>query len=177
VKRLDELVAKVIDENTNLITETGVQLEVRAMDLWPLVESLTHDLHPVAGTSSTSHEKRIPEDMVVHADASLLRRNFQNMIANAIRYTPRGAVEIGARRDEAGDITCWVRDNGSGVPAARLARIFDALESDGHKTDGAGSGLGLAIVKTFVEAHDGTVRVDSVEGQGSTFTFTLPRRS
>ncbi len=177
VRQLDELVTKVIDENTNIVTETGVRLERRMLDLWSLVEALIHDLNPVSGTSSTKLVNRIPYDLVVDADASLLRRIFQNLIANAIRYTPRGEVEIGAQRG-AGDVgvTCWVRDNGSGVPPERLAKLFDALESDGHKTDGAGSGLGLAIVKTFVEAHGGTVEVISVEGEGSTFTFTLPVR-
>ena len=75
-----------------------------------------------------------------------------------------------------GGVECWVRDNGSGVPVDRLDRIFDPLESDSRKADGAGTGLGLAIVQTFVEAHDGQVFVESAEGAGSTITFTLPAR-
>ncbi len=177
VKQLDTLVAKVLEENTNQATETGVRLERRTLDLWPLVEGLIHDLHPVAGTASTKLVNRVPEDMVVDADANLLRRIFQNLIANSIRYTPRGEVEIGAREvANGGGAECWVRDNGSGVPVDRRDRIFDPLESDPHKAEGSGTGLGLAIVKTFVEAHDGEVSVESAEGAGSTFTFTLPAR-
>lgn len=177
VKYLDALVAKVIEENTGLATETGVRLERRSFDLWPLVEGLTHDLHPVAGTASTKLVNRVPEDLVIDADASLLRRIFQNLIANAIRYTPRGTVEIGARdMSPEGGVVCWVRDDGAGVPADRLDKIFDAHESDAQKSDASGTGLGLAIVKTFVEAHDGQVTVESTEGAGTTFTFSIPAR-
>jgi len=175
VQQLDALVTKVIEENTNLVTETGVRLERRTLDLWPMVEALIHDLHPVAGTSSTHLINLVPEDLTAHADASLLRRILQNLIANAIRYTPRGRVEIGASEiSPERTVVCWVKDDGAGVPADRLGRIFDALESDGAKVDGSGTGLGLAIVKTFVEAHEGQVTVESQVGIGSKFMFTLP---
>ena len=72
VQHLEKLVAKVLDENTHLQTEIGIKLERRSIDLWPLVEALIHDLHPVAGTSSTKLINHVPDDMVVYADASLL---------------------------------------------------------------------------------------------------------
>jgi two-component system phosphate regulon sensor histidine kinase PhoR len=65
-----------------------------------------------------------------------------------------------------------VADNGAGIPRERLEKVFEALETDPERD---GLGLGLAIVKTFVEAHDGKVEVESVEGEGSMFRFTLPR--
>ena len=117
----------------------------------------------------------MPDDLVVYADAGLLRRVFQNLIANAIAYTPRGEVVIGARQFGAeGSFECWVSDNGAGIPPERLEKVFDKSETDPGKE--GGSGLGLAIVKTFVEAHDGKVSVESKEGLGSTFRFTLPPR-
>lgn len=174
VQHLEGLVRKILEENTNLQTEVGVKLQRRAMDLWPLVESLIHDLHPVSGTNSTRLLNQVPYDMVVDADASLLRRVFQNLIANAIHHTPRGEVTIGSRASDAdGAVECWVSDNGEGIPADLLAGVFEKGESN-HKADGA-AGLGLAIVKTFVEAHGGTVTVDSTVGAGSTFRFTLPK--
>jgi signal transduction histidine kinase len=172
VQHLQGLVDKIIEENTNLRTETGVKLERREFDLWPLVEALIYDLHPVAGTGSTQLINKVPQSLVVYADASLLRRVFQNLIANAIKFTPRGKVRIGARKlDEQGAVQCWVSDNGAGIPETRLEKVFEELESE---SQGEGLGLGLAIVKTFVEAHGGQVSVESRLGYGSKFGFTLP---
>lgn len=173
VLQLEALVGKVLEENTNLQTETGVKLERREFDLWPLVEALIHDLHPIAGTGSTRLINQVPEDLVVCGDASLLKRIFQNLIANAINYTPRGEVIIGAREPGAeGVVECWVRDNGAGIPDELIGKVFEPLETDPGKEGGLG--LGLAIVKTFVEAHNGEVTVESREGFGSTFLLTLP---
>ena len=175
VKHLEVLVHKVLEENTNLETEMGVKLQCREFDLWPLVEALIHDIQPVAGSSSTQLTNAVPEDFVVYADASLLRRVFQNLIANAISYTPRGEVVIGARHaGDDGAIECFVRDNGAGIPADRCSSVFDKHETDPDKEGGLG--LGLAIVKTFVEAHDGAVTAESKLDVGSTFRFTLPGR-
>jgi two-component system phosphate regulon sensor histidine kinase PhoR len=173
VQHLERMVSKVLEENTNLQTEIGVKLERRDTDLWPLVEALIHDLHPVAGTASTRLLNAVPDELSVYADASLLRRILQNLIANAIKYTPRGEIVIGARDVDAGEaVECTVTDNGTGVPAELLDRIFEKGETDSG-TEG-GTGLGLAIVKTFVEAHGGQVSVESTKGAGSTFRFWLP---
>ena len=176
VQQLEGLVGKVLEENQNLQTEVGVKLQRRTFDLWPLVESLIHDLHPVAGAASTQLINRVPDDLVVYADASLLRRVFQNLIANAIKYTPRGEIVIGAREPGAeGAVECWVSDNGAGIPEEFLEKVFDKGETD-PENDG-GMGLGLAIVKMFTEAHGGQVTVESKEGVGSTFRFSLPTKT
>jgi two-component system, OmpR family, phosphate regulon sensor histidine kinase PhoR len=176
VQRLQALVEKVLKESEHIQTETGIKLERREIDLWPLVEALIHDLHPVAATAGTQLTNEVPEDLAVYADASLLKRVFQNLVANAIKYTPRGEVVIGAQNAGAeGGLECWVIDNGAGIPKDRIAKIFDKLETDPEKE--GGTGLGLAIVKTFVEAHGGKVTVESKEGNGSTFRFTLPGRA
>jgi two-component system phosphate regulon sensor histidine kinase PhoR len=176
VRHLEELVAKVLEENTNLQTEVGIKVERRQFDLWPLVEGLIHDLHPVAGTASTRLINKVPDDLMIYADAGLLRRVFQNLIANAIKYTPRGEVIIGARElDTEGAVECWVSDNGAGIPEELLAKIFEKGET-GPENE-RGMGLGLAIVKTFTEAEGGKVTVDSKEGVGSTFRFSLPTKA
>lgn len=173
VHQLSALVDKILHENLNLETEAGIKLERRHLDLWPLVEGLIHDLHPVAGTGSTQLINDVPEDLVVYADANLLRRVFQNLIANAINYTPRGKVTISARENaEAGEVECRVVDDGEGITKNQLSKIFTKYESDPDQT--RGYGLGLAISRTFIDAHGGIIGVESVEGGGSTFHFTLP---
>jgi two-component system phosphate regulon sensor histidine kinase PhoR len=176
VQQLEGLVSKVIEENTHLETESGIRLERREFDLWPLVESLFHDLRPVAGNDGTRLVNRVPEDLVVFADASLLRRVLQNLLGNAMKYTPRGevAVEAEALPGDYG-IACTVRDNGAGISQELLDRVFVKGETD-PDTEG-GTGLGLAIVKTFVEAHAGEVSVKSTEGLGATFRFVLPGKA
>ena len=150
-------------------------MERREFDLWPLVEALIHDLHPVAGTDSTRLINKVPDDLVVYADASLLRRVFQNLIANSIKYTPRGEVIVGAMELGAeGAVECWVSDNGAGIPAELLEKVFDKGETDPENA--GGTGLGLAIVKTFTEAHGGQVTVESKQGVCSTFRFSLPTK-
>jgi two-component system, OmpR family, phosphate regulon sensor histidine kinase PhoR len=176
VQHIEALVGKILEESTNLQTEVGVKVERREFDLWPLVEGLIHDLHPVAGTSSTQVINAVPDDLVVYADASLLKRILQNLIANAIHYTPRGEIIIAARElpDEEA-IEYSVSDDGAGIAAELLARIFDKGESDSDNAGGAG--LGLAIVKAFTEAHGGRVTVESQVGVGSTFCILLPTKA
>jgi two-component system, OmpR family, phosphate regulon sensor histidine kinase PhoR len=173
VQHLQKLIEKIIEENTTLRTETGLKLERRRFELWPLVETLIHDLRPVAETGSTQLINDVPHNLVVYADASLLHRVFQNLIGNAIKYTLRGEVRVGARQlDKGEDIECWVSDNGAGIPKTRLETVFDEPKIDSQKE--GRSGLGLAIVKTFIEAHGGKITVESKVALGSTFRFTLP---
>jgi signal transduction histidine kinase len=103
----------------------------------------------------------------------MVSRIFQNLLSNSIKYSPRGGVRIGAKAlAPGGDVECWVHDDGDGISEELAARIFDKFETDPNRTDGFG--LGLAIVKEFVEAHGGTVHVESKAGAGTTFRFTLP---
>jgi len=175
VQHLQTLVSKVLEENANLQVESGTKLERREFDLWPFVQAVVHDLYPVAGDSKTALRNQVPDDLVIYADAGLVKRVFQNLIGNAIKYTSGGAIEIGARElGDEGTVEIWVRDNGAGIPASMIERVFDKGETD--QVNEGGMGLGLAIVKTFVEAHDGKVAVESKEGEGSTFRIWLPRR-
>lgn len=171
IERLDHLVGKVLKENTALLMEMSSRLERSQFALWPLIETLIHDLFPVGGDAGTRIVNEVPGDLHVDADADMVSRIFQNLLANAIAYTPHGKVTVGARSYEGG-VECWVSDNGSGIPSARLGKVFDVLETDPLKMSGVG--LGLTIVKTFVEAHGGEVAVESTPGRGSFFRFTLP---
>ena len=163
VRRLEALVGKVLEENKNPDVAGDLKLERRSFDLWPLVQTLMQDTQPIAGTASTRLMNMVPDELVVFADADLLRRIFQNLLDNAITHTPRGEVRIGAR-DANGTIECWVSDNGSGIARNLLHKVFE-------KDAGC---LGLSIVKTLVEAHGGTVQLDSEQGRETIVRFTLP---
>jgi len=173
-KHLEGLISKVLEENSHLLTGSGIELERRNFELWPMVEALLHELHPVAGAVTTTLVNQVPHDLIVNADAGLLSRIFQNLIGNAIAYTPAGKVTVGARAldGDRGGVECWVSDTGEGIPESHRSRIFEVCETDAREGRN-GSGLGLAIVRTFVESHGGKVAVESEAGDGSTFRFTL----
>jgi signal transduction histidine kinase len=175
-QQLQELVEKIIQENTNLSTESRIKLEPREFDLWPLVEGLIYDLRPLAKTNGTQLVNEVPHHLVVYADATLLKRVFQNLISNSVRHTAHGKVVLGARESNSdGALECWVIDDGAGFSKDKLQKVFDEFESD--SANGSGLGLGLAIVKNFIEAHGGRVSVESGEGKGSKFRFTLPMKA
>lgn len=172
--RLETLVEHVLRESAYVQTEKA-ELERRELDLWPLVEGLIYDLGPLAKTGGTKLVNRIPKDLIAYADAGMLKRVFQNLVANAIKHTPRGEVVVDASQNDTGGVECRVSDNGNGIPEDRLEKLFDRADNQTKREKT--NGLGLPIVKTLVEAHGGTVAVESKEGMGSTFCFTLPAKA
>jgi signal transduction histidine kinase len=141
-----------------------------------IVEEVIQELQPTSRASHITFSNTVPTDLVVFADASLVRRILQNLIGNAIAYTPRGEITIGASiNGDDGFAHCWVTDTGKGIPAHLLAQVF--MKGKGDEGRAESGGLGLAIVKMFVEAHGGSVQAESVEGNGSTFRFTLPSKA
>lgn len=169
--QLDGLVARIIEESVQTLSE-GQRIERRRFDLWPLVERLGEDLKPKLADSDIQFENSVPPDLDVYADAHLVYRVFQNLVANAIKYTPGGRIEIGANGGKGLDVECWVSDTGVGIPEDLIGKVFEKLETDPGKEEG--SGYGLAIVKSFVELHSGSVTVESTAGVGTIFRFNLP---
>ena len=109
---------------------------------------------------------------LVAADAERVQQIFVNLLANAVRFTPPGgSVQVSVSLEE-GEVLVRVADTGVGIPADLVPKIFDPYEQ-AHRGRG-GSGVGLTVVRSLVEAHGGRVWVESDEGRGSRFTFTLP---
>jgi signal transduction histidine kinase len=115
------------------------------------------------------------EDLNVWGDKSELDRIVNNLVSNAVKYTPRGKVRLRAERTD-GFVRVVVADSGIGIPQDAMPHLFEEFfrAPNAKKTAQTGTGLGLAIVKDLVERYDGTIEVQSVEGQGTTFTLTLP---
>ena len=175
VGRLDALIKRVLQEEGNLQLGDSPKVEKREFELWPLVESTIHDLFPIASDAHTTLVNNVPPDLTIFADARLLGQVFQNLISNAIKFTPNGKVIVGAEVPAADAIAqCWVQDNGTGIDPERLDKIFEKLETD-QQPDKRGVGLGLAIVKQIAELHGGTVTVESRVGEGSTFILEIPQ--
>ena len=116
-----------------------------------------------------------PELPAADVDPHRLQQILFNIVGNAIKFTEKGSIRIGAQAHE-GTITVRIRDTGTGISEHAQARIFEAFQQadGGVARRFGGTGLGLAITKQLVEAHGGQVGVSSTPGFGSTFWFTLP---
>jgi signal transduction histidine kinase len=100
------------------------------------------------------------------------REILTNLLANALRYTPRGGiVGVDAVLDHSGAIAVAVTDTGAGIPPDTLSHVFERFYKS---ADSRGAGLGLAIAKQLVEAHGGAISASSVVGKGTDIHFTLP---
>ncbi|MFN8376348.1 MAG: PAS domain S-box protein [Anaerolineae bacterium] len=113
-------------------------------------------------------------EIIFKFDTKLLRQAINNLISNALKYSPEGStIAINLYLDR-GTIELTVRDQGIGIPESDLSRLFEPFHRAANVGTISGTGLGLSITKQAVEAHGGTVDVQSEVGKGSTFTITLP---
>jgi len=171
LQRVGDLIKRVLDTNVQPSgAGSSFQPERRAFELGPLVQRLILDLRAVSSKHAIEVVNEIPRALTVFADAGLIAQVFQNLLGNAFKYAAQGRVVVSARND-AGTVTCVVRDNGAGIPLEMLSKVFDKMATDPDKE---GTGLGLVIVKQIVEAHGGTVSAESTLGSGATFSFTIP---
>jgi signal transduction histidine kinase len=117
-------------------------------------------------------EEGLPE---VVGDRDALIRVLENLISNAVKFTPKGSVTCRARQDD-GRVVVSVADTGVGIAEADYERIFEKFAQAGnpHTERSRGTGLGLPISKEIVEHHGGRIWVESELGKGSTFSFALP---
>jgi signal transduction histidine kinase len=136
------------------------------------VESVMNSLEKKDLTLTLDAPEDIPK---ILGDPVRLRQIADNLLSNAIRYTPAGGKIAVSLRSERDQIIMRVKDTGLGIPSADQPYIFDKFyRASNVSADISGSGLGLAIVKSIVENHQGRIWVDSSLGNGSTFTVVLP---
>jgi two-component system sensor histidine kinase BaeS len=112
----------------------------------------------------------------VNADPERMAQVLGNLVSNALRHTPVGGQISLAAAQEGNDVLLTVQDTGVGIASSKLPRIFDRFYrgDDARQADEGESGLGLAIAKSLVELHGGTISVESILGEGTTFTIALP---
>jgi signal transduction histidine kinase len=161
------------------LADAGQLRLIRAdVDVGGLLAGVADSAQAVAADRGISLSFDVPQDaLVVDGDADRLRQVIGNLLGNALRYTPEGGA-IALRVRPAGDrVRIIVSDTGAGIPAEDLAQVFDRFyRGDAARARASGgSGLGLAIARALVEAHGGTIDVQSTPGQGTTFVVELPR--
>jgi two-component system phosphate regulon sensor histidine kinase PhoR len=183
LQRTQERVQGLIDLINDLLDlariEAGCVVARREpLTLGPLVEKTVNSYHDMAVQSGLNVICETDAELpTVVGDPDALEGVFVNLLSNAIAYTPRDGT-ICVKAAKRGDYACIeISDNGVGIPPEALSKIFDRFYrvKDEKTRHVVGTGLGLPIVKGIIEAHLGTVEVESKPGQGSTFRVLLPR--
>ena len=173
VERLRSLVNDLLD--LSKIESGRIDLEFTAVEVEFLLNRAIATLQIQAQNKNiTLKIEDIQPLPKVKVDANKILWVLTNLIANAIRYTDsEGEIKLQAQQNRDW-IYISVQDNGAGIPKEYRSKIFDKFVQVKTEKDVGGTGLGLAICKEIVKAHGGTIWVDSILGEGSTFTFTLP---
>jgi signal transduction histidine kinase len=176
IERLDWLAQNLLE--LSKLDSGLVLLDLRPDDLRAAVESAVDQARATARRRRVELTLALPDSPVrIRHDPQRIGQVVTNLVGNAIKFTPAGGrVEV-AVRPYLGGGRIEVSDNGVGIDAAELPRIFDRFYrgSRANEARGSGSGLGLAIVRSIVDMHNGSIAVESGLGTGSRFTVSLPR--
>jgi signal transduction histidine kinase len=172
---LVNLVDNVID--LRKIEEGRIEYQMENLDFVNLARHAADELGHMASSRGLNLSFEAPDvPVMVNGDEQKLRHAIQNLVDNAVKYTPQGFVHVSVAEKD-GNVIFAVADSGIGIPPEIKPFLFDDFIRDERvKKEIRGSGLGLHVTKMFVEAHKGTVSATSEgEGKGSVFSFSIPK--
>jgi signal transduction histidine kinase len=178
VRRNVDILSRQLNNLLYLHEYRSSQLSLSAVRLNDIVQQALQSYKPRATQASILLETQIDTVAPIYADPLALELALTNLLDNAIKFTPPGGRVLLSLHDEPTQVVVQVADTGAGIPDEELEKIFLPF----HRVDASlasphpGNGIGLALVDHVIQAHGGTVTVQSEPEQGSTFTMTLPRR-
>lgn len=174
-QRLGRLIGDILD--LAKIEAKRIVLNKEPLDLIPIVKEVVDSCSLISKKKNLEiviHAK--PESISLKADRLRMIQIFTNLIDNAIKYSEKGTITVSVN-DLGEHIECSVKDEGVGIPQEALCKVFTKFEQFNRKAKAGyqGTGLGLCITKELIELHGGDIWVGSVQGQGTTITFHLPK--
>ena len=174
VKRMNRLITDLLDVARMEAGQLSIEPAALAVD--DVINDALEAQRSLAENASLElRSETAPELPRVWADRDRVLQVFENLLSNAIRFTPQGGTVIVGAEPRATEVLFSVSDTGRGIAAEDVPHVFDRFwQARGEKGRGSSSGLGLAIVRGLVLAQGGRVWVESSPGRGSTFSFTLP---
>ncbi len=176
-REVDRMVALVEDLLELARSESGrIALRRERIDLGEVATATVNTFAQRADRLAVELDLDAPEAVELEADRDKLMQVAMNLVDNALRYTPPGGTVTVSVARERGRGVLRVRDTGEGIPYNDLERIFDRfyVVNQSRSRDRSGTGLGLSIARELIEAHGGSIGVESVFGEGATFTCRLP---
>jgi len=172
--RLQDVGQRLVDLSRS--RAMSIAIERGNVDLRDVLPRVLKPFRLQAREKGVTLESRVPEAPVTIAgDQIKLSWAVSNLVANALRYTPRGGRVTLEVKPEDAAVLLSVDDTGPGIPLEQRERIFERFAQGADGGDLGSAGLGLAIVRDIVQAHGGRVHLESQVGQGSRFTLELPR--
>jgi two-component system phosphate regulon sensor histidine kinase PhoR len=152
------------------------KIDAEPMALTPLVHAVKNQFGETAAAQDVKLVGDLAENLPpVMVDGEKLNQIFVNLVENSLKFTPPGGEILVRAEAEDEHVQVVLKDTGIGVAPQHLPHIFERFYKVNRSRRDSGTGLGLSIVKQLVEAHGGRISVESKEGEGCTFTFTLPR--
>ncbi len=175
IRRETDTLMQLVQEMRDLSLIESGQMPIRLTPsaVRPIVTRTLEQLESLAENKEQTIEVNVPDDLIVLADEIQMQRALKNIVHNAIKFTQQGGHIWISARSEGTEAIISVADNGPGIPAEDLPRVFERFfQVDPARRDG--TGLGLAIVRHIVRAHGGRTWAESAQGQGATFYIALP---
>jgi PAS domain S-box-containing protein len=172
-QRLNKMMNALLD--VSRIATGQLSIEPAPVDLCALVQRIVDEVQPALDKHTV--ECQLPEETVlIDGDVLRLEQVLHNLVANAIKYSPQGGPVVVRLERDGDQARIVVRDRGMGIPKTDQPQLFQRFyrASNAHSEPLSGMGIGLFVVKEIVGLHGGTVEVSSTEGEGSTFTVTMP---
>ncbi|NAS11577.1 tetratricopeptide repeat protein [Poritiphilus flavus] len=173
-KRLTHLVNDILDFSK--LKNKDLKLVLRPVDIHATADIVLKLSKPLVGTKKLRLINSVPTDVaIVEADENRVQQILYNLVGNAIKFSEKGEIVVSAEVSGK-QLAISVSDTGIGIPQEKFETIFKSFEQADGSTERryGGTGLGLSISRQLVELHHGSISVNSVEGQGSSFVFTLP---
>ncbi len=175
VRQISNLISEVLDLGK---IEGRMSEFFELTSLEPIIQGVLADHQEELDTKGQRVEVLLSGNFpAIYTDPTQIRQMFENLLGNAIKYTPKaGTITVSGWREN-DQVIIRVKDTGRGIPLDEQTKIFDRFYRGKNVVDDTqGTGLGLAITKTIVENHQGRIWVNSKENEGSTFTIVLPMR-
>ncbi len=173
VDRMAQMVAELTELSR---IETGrIKLKLESVNINSLIEEVAMRLNPQAERQQVSLSTELSSDLpLIQADKERIQQVIVNIVHNAIKFTPSGGRVVISTRHGGKSVTTQVSDTGIGISKDDLPHIFERFFKADKSRSTSGTGLGLAIAKHIVQTHGGSILVESEEGKGATFSFSLP---